>query len=279
LNNDPVKLLTNENEPIDSPVKKKRGRPRGSGKFAHSNNPTMDICVKQEESAKTISNDDDNNNNDDDDHDDDNEDVSSKSGARASLKSIDTIKVQTSHVKIKEEHERVNNDDESQKRKRGRPRGSSKATDRSARVSIKPSDQNGTSTDKLDVKQERIPSPVYDDSTSTNTRSGRTRRTRKSSTTPVTMVNMEVINDDVKLLTRRGRKRKNAVNDTQSDVHSAIDDKDTINDESLIEERQCFVRRSSRPRKIPAMQLTSSISTKATSQVSNRLVSSKSKHS
>lgn len=231
----------------DEPIKKKRGRPKGSIRN-HS-----EVEVKHEEQQEV----------DPTSTDDETVETPAKRKRGRPRGSIASFKKE---VKEEEEEEPVVNNDEEfnepMKKKRGRPKGSIKSPKKEKNHQI-----------NIPIKEEKhdiVTTTTNHIDTLTKRKSIRSKSITKQEDMDTTMNEDEKLNESIKkkrgrqrasiknepepkeeVITpgRRGRKRKIITEDNSNDENSKIEESDTLNGESINENANASIRRSARPRK------------------------------
>jgi hypothetical protein len=232
-----IESIPNEDESI----KKKRGRPKGSIKLMD-----IKIEVKEEEMNST---------------DDEKADISIKRKRGRPKGSLISVKKEPDQTNIEIKQEL--NDDEPMKTKRGRPKGSIKEVQSTLnhnetsdvfakRKTGRP--RNSTKQIDAEIKQEEqyIEPTLNEDEKVDLSMKKRSRNSTKS----LIKETEEVITTP----TRRGRKRKIILEENPNDDYSKVEE----NEESSVDNGNLSIRRSSRPRKTPTFDPTTS---KTNSQV------------
>jgi hypothetical protein len=193
-------------------------------------------------------------------------------------------------VKVKEEEiEPTSNDDEPMKKKRGRPRGSTKLLtkeknqmDVDIKEEVEPTLNNNiahvtptknrpgrprsstkslskaTKQINMEIKEEEVEPTLNNDDEKLDIpikkTSGRARNSSKLLNKNKTQVDIK-IKEEVITPARRGRKRKSVIEGSNNDEEFKPDE----HEESSTDNANLSIRRSSRPRKAPALEPTSAV--------------------
>jgi hypothetical protein len=211
-------------------MKKKRGRPKGSIKLMN-----IKIEVKEEEMNST---------------DDEKADISIKRKRGRPKGSLASVKKEPdqSNIEIKQEL----NDDEPMKTKRGRPKGSIKEVqstlnhnETSDVFAKRKTGRPRNSIKQIDAEIKEEPTLNEDEKVDLSM-----KKRSRNSTKSLIKETEEVITTP----TRRGRKRKIILEENPNDDYSKVEE----NEESSVDNGNLSIRRSSRPRKTPTFEPTTS---------------------